>query len=358
MKQLKLAFIGLGRVFNHYIDLILSDPALLERFQVIGLVDSDESLHHCYKDLTQKFSSNFYTSCESLLQHVTPDIAIICTPSGTHFDITKFFLLRHIAVLCEKPVSMKLSEAEILLSLSETNLTKYWAAFQNRFNPSVSFAKHFINSGMLGSFLTGSLVVRWSRDSRYYSSAAWRGTYKSDGGVINNQAIHHVDALTYLLESFSDIIAFKNNSFHKQLEVEDTMVGVLRHKASGNLLTLEMTTAIQHTDHQASISLFGENGYIQLGGIALNKLLDVHCYENNIDLSLACEQNSLEVSNGYGFGHRDLLHSIYDDFIGERESICRASSCKHTAQIINSAYLSHDTNWISTLDLRDNPVLG
>ena len=358
MKKIKLAFVGLGRVFNHYIGLILSDSSLCARFEISSLVDSNNTLFNEYLSTNPFLSVNCFTSFEDLIENDIPDIVVICTPSGTHYEISKFFLSRRIAVLCEKPATMKLSEADELLKLADANATKYWVAFQNRYNPPIVYAKKFIDSGMLGRFLTGSLVVRWSRDSQYYSSAEWRGTFKNDGGVINNQAIHHIDVLTYLLNPFSQILAIRNNSYHKYLEVEDTMVGAMRHGPSGNFLTFEMTTAIQNHDHEASISLFGENGYIQLGGIALNKLIDVHSYEFKLDNKHICYEYSHDVENGYGYGHRDLLLSLYDDFWGGAESISRAIHAFHTAQIINSSYNSDFTNLFSISSTKDNTFLG
>ena len=160
------------------------------------------------------------------------------------------------------------------------------------------------------------------------------------------------------MNSFSHVVTYKNNAFHKDLEVEDTMIGAIRHELTGNLLTLEMTTAIQHRDHEATISLFGENGFIQLGGIALNKLINIECYNIKLDLNNICDKHSVDVANGYGFGHRDLLYSIYNDFIHDQESISRATHSFHTAQIINASYLSCDSNWASVYSSNDNILLG
>ena len=43
----------------------------------------------------------------------------------------------------------------------------------------------------------------WNRSKEYYNSS-WRGNYKSDGGVLMNQAIHTLDLVVYL---FGEIIS-------------------------------------------------------------------------------------------------------------------------------------------------------
>ena len=42
-----------------------------------------------------------------------------------------------------------------------------------------------------------SAKVRWCREQEYYEDG-WHGTWKMDGGVVSQQAIHHLDALQWL----------------------------------------------------------------------------------------------------------------------------------------------------------------
>ena len=42
-----------------------------------------------------------------------------------------------------------------------------------------------------------SVRLRWCRLQEYYNDG-WHGTWAQDGGVTNQQAIHHVDALTWI----------------------------------------------------------------------------------------------------------------------------------------------------------------
>jgi UDP-N-acetyl-2-amino-2-deoxyglucuronate dehydrogenase len=44
-----------------------------------------------------------------------------------------------------------------------------------------------------GRLVLGTVRVRWCRDQSYYDQHNWRGTWADDGGVLSNQASHHVD---------------------------------------------------------------------------------------------------------------------------------------------------------------------
>lgn len=45
----------------------------------------------------------------------------------------------------------------------------------------------------------GTVRVRWKRDQAYYARDAWRGTWELDGGVMAQQASHHLDLLQWFM---------------------------------------------------------------------------------------------------------------------------------------------------------------
>ena len=286
------------------------------------------------------------------------DFVIICT-SGSHYEITAFLLSNYINVLCEKPATMKFSEFTHLCRISRANKCLYWIAFQNRYNPAIIFAKSFLEKGYLGNLLSGSLTLRWFRDHNYYSSSAWRGTYSHDGGVVNNQAIHHFDALVYLVGLPSEVFAVSSNLTNKNIEAEDTMTGILNYDNSSALLTYQVTTSMPITDLEASISLFGTKGHIQIGGIALNEIISFSTLDNSSDSLLSFDNESVQVPNGYGYGHHDLLLSIVREMNGGNRSISSAEFYGPTSDLINSIYLSSEsTSWIQLPNTVDNTLLG
>ena len=87
---------------------------------------------------------------------------------------------------------------------------------------------------------------------------------------LNQQAIHHIDALNYLLGPVKSVSSFYTNRINV-LEAEDTLVAILKLE-SGALATFEATTAARPKDLEASLTITGENGEVEVGGIALNKI--------------------------------------------------------------------------------------
>ena len=87
--------------------------------------------------------------------------------------------------------------------------------------------------------------------------------------VLNNQAIHHLDAYVWLVGLPSK--SRHNRSNRNYIECEDTSVSIFEH-SNGIVGTFLATTQTAFEDLEASIEIHGTTGYIKIGGIALNKI--------------------------------------------------------------------------------------
>ena len=85
-------------------------------------------------------------------------------------------------MLIEKPVTLKLEDAEVLRSIARQFDRKVYVVKQNRFNEPIVTARKFVESGFLGKPQISSVQVRWCRPQEYYDLADWRGTWAMDGG--------------------------------------------------------------------------------------------------------------------------------------------------------------------------------
>ena len=57
-----------------------------------------------------------------------------------------------------------------------------------------------------GNLVSVSVRLRWCRLQEYYNDG-WHGTWAQDGGVTNQQAIHHIDALTWICGNVKSVSA-------------------------------------------------------------------------------------------------------------------------------------------------------
>ena len=59
-----------------------------------------------------------------------------------------------------------------------------------------------------------SVSLLWCRYQNYYNDD-WHGTWKMDGGVINQQAIHYIDILRWLFGPIEEVFCYMSNRINK-----------------------------------------------------------------------------------------------------------------------------------------------
>ena len=228
----------------------------------------------------------------------------------------------------------------------------YGTAFQYRLNPAITALKKALKESRFGKIITATIRLRWCRYQDYYEDG-WHGTWAQDGGVINQQAIHHVDTINWLLGPIESINATITNRLN-DLEAEDTIVAIMKFE-NGALGTIEATTAARPEDFEASLSVVGEKGMVLVGGIALNKIVTWEFVEAiSADKSIPA-QYSQEVENGYGISHGPLLQGVIDTLQkGKIDTITPPEDAIYTTKVVHALYKSDEERcWI---ELADNPV--
>src|SRR5206468_12494788 len=124
---------------------------------------------------------------------------------------------------------------------------------QNRFNVPVVKLREALEAGRFGKLVLGTVRVRWCRRQDYYDQDAWRGTWALDGGVLANQASHHVDLLEWMMGPVESVFA-KGITALVDIEAEDTAIVALKFR-NGALGVIEATTAARPADLEGSISI-------------------------------------------------------------------------------------------------------
>ncbi len=272
-KKLKAAIIGCGRVSVKHIKAI---SRLQDQIELCALVDTNQDAPQNLlsgskikgsrlRALTSSMKS--YINYKDMLEDVHPDIVAITVPSGMHFEVAKACLLAGANILLEKPMTMSNTEALELYNMAESKGLKIAMGHIYRYFPIVSLLHEDMVNGVFGKVGHGSVIVRWGHENEYYTQAAWRGTWKSDGGALMNQTVHALDLMCYLMNTeASKVNGIIANRF-REMEAEDTALGIFTF-ANGALCQVEGTTATFPNDHEASFFINAEKACVR---IALRK---------------------------------------------------------------------------------------
>lgn len=257
----KAAIIGCGRVATKHLKAI---SKLKDRVELVAV--TDVNVEAAKKLLTEKgfVGVKIYADFEEMLNEAKPDICAITVPSGLHNKIATICLNKGINILLEKPMTMSSFESKELYDLSVKTGKKVAMGHIYRYFPLVGIVRDDIANGCFGKITHGIINVRWGHGQDYYDSAAWRGTWKSDGGALMNQSIHAIDLLLWLMSSKATEVNSMLAKRLRNIEAEDVGMAIMKLD-SGALAMLEGTTATLPNNKEAMFTIFGEKGSVSIG---------------------------------------------------------------------------------------------
>jgi predicted dehydrogenase len=332
-KKLKFALVGCGRISKNHCEALSSGTIPSELAAVCDKVEERA------KAKGEQFKVPFYTSYDKMMEkHPEVDVINVATPTGYHaenvIDLAKYG--KHIVV--EKPMALRVPDCEAMMAACAKHGGRLFVVKQNRFNKAVQAARKALDSGRFGRHVLGTVRTRWKRLQAYYEQDDWHGTWALDGGVMSQQASHHLDLLQWFMGPI-DTMQCVTATTLLDIEVEDTAVATFKFK-SGALGAFEATVATRPEDLEASISLLGEKGTVMLGGFAVNKITYWKFEDKQPEDEAIIKEFSHEVPNVYGVGHVAYLGNVIDAILNGRPALVEAPEGKKNIEILSALYES------------------
>lgn len=260
--MIKFAIVGMGHIANKHIEAIRN----AEGAELTAICDTNperlkevEAGIKTYQDLGQMLEEN-----------KDIDVVNICVPSGLHARLTKMVADHGRHIIVEKPMALKLEDAEEMMMYARDKGVKLAVVHPNRFRPAIQLLKSKMDQGVFGKLSHANCTVRWNRNQAYYDQADWRGTKEFDGGVLMNQAIHNLDLMLWLMGPVESVQAMAATRL-RNIETEDVATAVVRF-ANGALGVIEAATTIYPKNLEESLAIFGETASVKIGGRNANFL--------------------------------------------------------------------------------------
>jgi predicted dehydrogenase len=298
-----------------------------------------------------KYGAQAFYTIESLLNEKAIDVVSVLTPSGLHAQHSIQIAKAGKHVVVEKPMAMRLDDADAMIAACDEAGVMLFVVKQNRFNVPVVKAREALAAGRFGKLVLGTVRVRWCRDQSYYDNDAWRGTWRMDGGVLANQASHHVDMLEWFMGDVESVHARATTAL-VNIEAEDTAVATLKFH-NGALGIIEATTAARPRDMEGSFSILGEKGAVEIAGFSVNKIRTWQFRDKlPVDDEVA-EKYSVNPPNVYGFGHQAYYENVLDCLEGGRAALVDGLTGRKSLELISALYESIETG--AEVHLRFHP---
>lgn len=264
MGKLKFAIIGCGRIAERHAEQI-------KRLAILQAVcDKVESRAVWFGE---NYGSKVYTDYEKLLSNERDlDVISVCTPNGIHAEHSIKAFRRGFHVLCEKPMAISVFDCGEMIKEAEKANKRLFVVKQNRYNPPVRAIKEALDENRLGKILSVQLSCFWNRNIDYYTNSEWKGTNKLDGGTLFTQFSHFIDLLYWMFGDIKRVEAITRNLNHEKIiEFEDTGVVIIEFY-NGVIGTINYTVNSFDKNMEGSLTIFGEQGTVKIGGQYLNEL--------------------------------------------------------------------------------------
>ncbi|MBN2299599.1 MAG: Gfo/Idh/MocA family oxidoreductase [Acholeplasmataceae bacterium] len=210
MRKLRSAVIGVGFIGIAHIEALRR----LGFVDIVAISDPNDS----EKKAQELNIDKSFTDYKEMINQMNLDVVHICTPNNTHFEIAAYAIKKKIHVILEKPMTLSIEEAKILLSLAEEYQVINAVNFHNRFYPTSLYMKESIQKNAIGDIMSvsGMYLQDWLL---YPTDYSWRLLKKISGNTraIADIGSHWIDLVEFITGSHVNaVMADFKTVYHKR----------------------------------------------------------------------------------------------------------------------------------------------
>ena len=331
--MVKCAVIGCGVIAPTHIEGIAAIPGA----ELVALCDIK-------KDRLDKLAEKYgITRCSTdyrdILADPEVDLVHVCTDHASHAQIVIDALNAGKHVICEKSAGRVPEDLEAMCAAAKAHPELVASGiFQHRFETHNLVLRDMLNSGTFGKLLAVNLNFCCRRTAEYYTKDVWRGTQAGEGGgILINQAIHHLDQLRFLFGDISAITAKVANLTHQGvIEVEDTAFFMIEFTSGLNAVVMATNSSVRGWNSRLMVegekaSLFYENEKCTSVEAETPELAA------KIENALSDEREKATVSGKsyYGSGHTGQLADVVNAVEEKRAAfVTLEEACKSSLMVL------------------------
>ncbi len=256
------------------------------------------------------------------------DFVSIVTPNHLHYPIAKAALENGFHVVCEKPMTVTVQEAEDLVSLTEKTGLQFAVTHTYTGYPMVKQARHMVQRGDIGkirkilvSYPQGWLSTKLETENK---QAAWRNDPKKAGaaGALGDIGSHAENLAEYISGlRISEVCADLGSMVKGRLLDDDTNVLLRFNNGAKGILHASQICAGE--ENALRIYIYGEKGGMEWHQHEPNTLLVKHLdrpveiYRTGADHgNYLCDiaMYNTRVPSGHPEGYIEAFGNIYRNF--------------------------------------------
>lgn len=207
------------------------------------------------------------------------DFVSIATPNHTHFDIARAFVQAGFNVVCDKPVTYDLEQAEELARIVARTGVVFVLSHNYTGYPLVRQARDMVRAGELGEIqaLRAFYIQGWLRtrlEAAGQKQAAWRTDPKRSGaaGCFGDIGIHAYNLSRFITGLLPNEVSCLLRTFEEGRELDDYGIAAIRF-LNGALGTVTASQVSHGRENDLWIEVDGTRGALEWHQEEPNKLL-------------------------------------------------------------------------------------
>ena len=268
----KVIMIGINGYGHYYLKTFLEETDCDEAV-LVGVVDPEAERSIYYNAFKEYGIPVFNRMNDFYLGGGKADLAVISSPPHFHVPQSILALHNHTNVLCEKPLSSLVSEAEKLIKKKNKSGKFVMVGYQWSFSEGIQDLKRDILERRFGNPLRIKALCLWPRDYAYFTRNKWAYRNIDEEGnavrdnLFSNAMAHFIHNMLFLLgdtmETASEAVDIKSQLCRaNQIETYDTGLFCARTPSGVDLLFMGTHAGAKTTDPCFRIEF--ESGFAEL----------------------------------------------------------------------------------------------
>ena len=253
------------------------------------------------------------------------DFVSVATPNHTHFEIAKAAVQAGFNVMCDKPMTFDLDQAEELAKLVEESGVVFAVTHNYTGNPLVRQARDMILAGELGEiqairsfYVQGWLRTRLEQEGQKQS--AWRTDPNKSGaaGCFGDIGTHAYNLARYMTGLLPESISCNLKIFEEGRLLDDYGHAVIRFE-NGGLGTVTASQITHGRENDLFIEIDGTKGALQWRQEDPNKMTvrqngkphQIHFRDPNAPFASPGHQAACRLPAGHPEGYLEAFANVY-----------------------------------------------
>ena len=197
------------------------------------------------------------------------DFVIIVTPNNTHFEIAKAFLERGVHVVCDKPFTLEVEEAEKLASLARKKDLLNCITYTYSGYPMVKQAREIVKNGEIGKIrmVMGEYLQEWLAmpvERSGNKQASWRlnPVYSGEANCVADIGSHIENTVSYITGLEIESLCANLDKFVKGRVLDDNAEVLIKYAGGARGIYWCTQVAIGYNNN-LKIRILGEKGSLE-----------------------------------------------------------------------------------------------